>query len=179
MERFASPLPNGIFTSLCYHQWVMAENSGRKIGLVPVWAVVAVCAWIAWDIGSGALHGIARAKQRQLDNTPVREIIADAALSWHEQVGEPWTEYATLRSVSGSYNTMIFRISLSSEARESIEPRWAKNRIVGMRHKIRGQVCSDDMLKYLISRGVTVKLRTADKPVKKVLPTKVSGTFCL
>ena len=145
---------------------------------VPLWAVLAVGAWIAFDIGRGAMSGIADARQKQREALPLGEIVQKAAKSYRERIGDAWTKHATIRSVSASGRALTFRIALSSHAKTSIAPRWAKSRIVGMRHDIRKQACRDEELKYVLTRGGQIRLQSVDGRVANLLPTHVPAGYC-
>ena len=145
---------------------------------VPLWAILAVSAWIALDIGRGAMSGIANARKERLDSTPLGEIVQTEAESFSERNGDKWTKHATIRSVFANGSALTFSIALTSDAKSSIEPRWAKNRIVGMRHDIRKQVCRDEELKYVLSRGGRIRFQSIEGRVKNLLPTDVPADYC-
>jgi len=140
---------------------------------IPLWAILAVSAWIAFDIGRGAMSGIADARKKQLDSTPLGEIVQTAAESFSEPNGGKWTKHATIHSVFANGSALTFSIALTSDAKSSIKPRWAKTRIVGMRHDIRKQVCRDEKLKYVLSRGGRIRFQSIEDRVANLLPTDV------
>jgi len=145
---------------------------------VPLWAILAVSAWIALDIGRGAMSGIADARKERLDSTPIEDIVQEAAESYRERYGDEWTKHATIRSVYANGRAITFKIALTSDAKRSIEPRWAKNRIVGMRHDIRKQACRDEKLKYVLSRRGRIRFQSAEVRVANLFPTDVPADYC-
>ena len=145
---------------------------------VPLWATLAVCAWIAFDIGRGAMSGIAEARQARLDSASLEDILRETAESYRERNGDEWTKHATIHSVSARGGAVIFDLELTSRARRSIEPRWAKNRVVGMRHDIRKKACRDKELTYVLSRGGRIHFRGVEGGVANLLPTDVPADYC-
>lgn len=140
--------------------------------------ILAVCAWFALDVGRGVFHGIADARQKELDATPISKIVKTTEQRFRDRLGADWTEHAAIQSVSSNLSEITFTISLTPEAKSSIEPRWAKGRIVGMRHDIREEACGERSLRYILSRGGRIRFQDASGPVKNLLPTHVPADYC-
>jgi len=145
---------------------------------IPVWVALAASIWIAFDVGRGAMSGIADARQKQRASKSLGDIVQEVAKSYRDRYGDNWTKHAKIRSVTARGSALTFKIALTPDAKASIAPRWAKNRIVGMRHDIRKRACRDEALGYLLSRGGQIMFQSTDGRVANLLPTRVPVDYC-
>lgn len=140
--------------------------------------VGAVLLWIGYDVGGGAIRGVAEVKQRRLDETPMHEIV-DNVLSAHKvRLDGPWTEYASVLSVTRLSDGIVFRLMLSVETQSRVGKRMTQAKRADIRNDLRDEVCRHNDLKYLMSRGGTVKFAVINRNGTTAFDAVTSGNSC-
>jgi len=138
----------------------------------------AISLFIAYDIGSGALQGIAEVDQRRLDQTPMRQLVQTAVSDRENDRGNTWTRHANVHSFSVLNDDIVLRLELSEQTILSIGSRMTKAKEVDIRYDLQDEICRHQDLKYLLSRGGGIVIMVLDQAGGEVLSAKMQHDHC-
>ena len=141
----------------------------------PALIVGAVLLWIAIDVGGGAMHGITDVEKRRLDETPLADIIDEAVIAHHERGDKRWTEHATVHSVSGTYDKIVFRLLLSEKTDARYSKRMTQAKRTDIRNDIRDEVCARAEYLKVLARGGAVKFSVMTRNGVPLFDAHASG----
>ncbi len=142
----------------------------------PALLVGAVLLWIAIDVGGGALTGIARVEEKRLNETPLAELVDQAVIAHHDRNDKSWTEHASVHSISGTYDKVVFRLRLSEKTQASIRKRMTQAKRADIRNDIRDEVCARPEYKNMLKRGGAVSFSVMTRDGVPLFDAHASGS---
>ena len=140
--------------------------------------IAAVIAWIAFDVGRGALTGLANARQEELSSMPLPKMLEVVAGSEERRVGSEWVDNAMLDRISADRRTIVYHLTMTRKTKHQIDANWSKGWRSSIRHQLTRKTCNSRLLGLSLSRGARVAYQCADKDGRPAFRFEVSRSKC-
>ena len=138
----------------------------------------AVFLWIAYDVGSGALTGLAKARSEQLSAMPLAEMLDHIAHSEQRRIGSEWVDYVEVAAITAERRRITYGLTMTRKTKAQIDAKWSRGWRSSMRHELTEAACDSRLLTLALARGATVDYDAVDRNGEPVLRLEVGRADC-
>jgi len=122
-----------------------------------------VVLWIAYDVGSGILMGLTKARHEQLAAMPMRDLLETVAENQKRKVGDELILHSVLTDAYARSDKLVHNVKLTRRTKEEAQATWSRGWRSMTEYKLAKTTCRDSRLRLLLARGATVVYRISDK----------------